>query len=237
MKYILLDLDGTLLPMEQDQFTKAYFKALTVRMAPFRHADELIQSIWTGTEAMIRNDGSKKNEQAFWDTYVKIFGDSAREDEPHFWDFYQNHFPKVKSACGFTPKAKELIQKVKSHGLQPVLASNPLFPLIAQRERMTWAGVDPDDFIHITSYENSSYCKPNPRYYQEILEHIGAKPEECLMIGNDAHEDMAASKLGIHVFLLTECLINKNTIDVTQFPAGNYQDLFRYLDLRHRMKN
>ena len=37
---------------------------------------------------------------------------------------------------------------------------------------------------------------------------LGVKPEECLMVGNDATEDMAAREVGMDVFLLTDCLIN-----------------------------
>ena len=44
------------------------------------------------------------------------------------------------------------------------------------------AGLSTDDFALITTYDNSSYCKPNPKYYVEILEKFGLKPEECLMV-------------------------------------------------------
>ena len=35
IKTILFDLDGTLLPMDQDAFTKAYFKSLSEYLLPF----------------------------------------------------------------------------------------------------------------------------------------------------------------------------------------------------------
>ena len=34
IKTVLFDLDGTLLPMDQDNFVKAYFKNLAIKLAP-----------------------------------------------------------------------------------------------------------------------------------------------------------------------------------------------------------
>lgn len=68
IQYILFDLDGTLLPMDQDVFVKAYFGRLAAKLAPHGYEPKaLIDAIWKGTAAMIRNDGSRTNEAAFWD--------------------------------------------------------------------------------------------------------------------------------------------------------------------------
>jgi hypothetical protein len=39
------------------------------------------------------------------------------------------------------------------------------------------------------------------------------------MIGNDVREDMIAQQLGMKVFLLTDCLINNNNIDISIYPT------------------
>ena len=70
------------------------------------------------------------------------------------------------------------------------------------------------DFIHITSYENSSFCKPNLEYYEEILEVIGKRPEQCIMIGNDVSDDMVSSKLGMETFLITNHIVNSYNLPV-----------------------
>ena len=50
MKAVLFDLDGTLLPMDQDVFIKTYFTGLVKKLAPHgRQPDMLIRSIWAGT--------------------------------------------------------------------------------------------------------------------------------------------------------------------------------------------
>ncbi len=87
----------------------------------------------------------------------------------------------------------------------------------------------PEDFEFITTYENISFCKPNPDYYREILKRAGLNAGNCLMVGNDVGEDMVAADLGMKVFLLTDCLINKSGTDIEQYPHGGFDDLMEYL--------
>lgn len=230
ISHILFDLDGTLLPMEQDKFVKAYFGSLARKLAPFGYnPEELIKAIWSGTKSMVLNNGEKYNEERFWDTFCKIFGDKAKNDMPHFDEFYEQDFDKVSVSCGYTPKAKETVELVKALGCKVVLATNPIFPSVATECRMKWAGLDKSDFEYYTVYENSKYCKPNLDYYREILAKLSLNPEECVMVGNDVSEDMIASELGMKVFLLTDCLINKENVDISMYPNGNFDDLQGYL--------
>ena len=81
-----------------------------------------------------------------------------------------------------------------------------------------------------TTYENTCYCKPNPDYYRDLLQRLDCQAEECLMIGNDVEEDMIAESIGMKVFLLTDCMINKKERDISVFPHGGFKDLLQYLD-------
>lgn len=230
VRYILFDLDGTLLPMDQDTFVKAYFGNLAKKLAPHGYEPEkLIKAIWAGTAAMVKNDGICTNEQAFWNYFVTVFGKDAREDEPKFAEFYRTDFQNVQSVCGYTARANETVQALKAMGFTLVLATNPIFPAIATESRMRWAGLNKEDFVHYTTYENSSACKPNLQYYRDVLAVIGAKPEECLMVGNDVAEDMVAAKLGMKVFLLTDCIINKNNEDISGYPQGSFDELIAFV--------
>jgi len=77
MRYqaIMFDLDGTLLPMELKGFAKAYFTALARELAPFGLQPEVVmKAVWGGTEAMIRNDGSRLNADAFWEVFTGLTG-------------------------------------------------------------------------------------------------------------------------------------------------------------------
>ena len=228
---ILFDLDGTLLPMEQEKFVKAYFGGLCKRLAPFGYQPEsLVDAIWRGTAAMVKNTGEKKNEAVFWDTFAACLGEGIRAQESELEAFYREDFPKVQPSCGYDPRARRVIDLLKEKGMRLVLATNPIFPTLATECRIAWAGLTPSDFELYTTYENSSFCKPNTEYYRAILDRIGLSPEECLMVGNDVDEDMVASTLGMKVFLLTDCLINKAGADISAYPQGGFDELIAYLD-------
>ena len=111
-----------------------------------------------------------------------------------------------------------------------MLATNPIFPAAATESRIEWAGLDKNDFLLYTTYENSHYCKPNPKYYEEILERLHMNAEECLMVGNDVNEDMVAETLGMKVFLLTDCLLNKDNKDISAYPHGGFPELLSFVE-------
>ena len=231
IKVVLFDLDGTLLPMDQDVFVKAYFGSLAKKLAPRGYdSEKLIGAIWSGTKAMVQNNGEVTNEKAFWKKFCEIFGQDAVRDEPYFDEFYKTEFQKVKEVLGFNPNAKIALDKVKEKGFRVALATNPIFPSIATVSRIRWAGLDPQDFELYTTYENSYYCKPNLEYYKAIIAKLGVTADECLMVGNDVSEDMVAEKLGCKVFLLTDCIINKENKDISVYPNGDFLDLIKFID-------
>lgn len=231
IKIVLFDLDGTLLPMDQDVFVGSYFKLLAQKLAPRGYNPEkLIGDIWAGTAAMVKNTGETTNEEAFWKKFAEIYGEQVRDDEPVFDAFYRNEFQQVKSVCGYNPKAAEVVRIIKEKGLRTGLATNPLFPAIATESRIRWAGLKPEDFEFYTTYENYCHCKPNPEYYKDILCKLDIAPEECLMVGNDVKEDMIAEQLGMRVFLLTDCLINKENREIENYPHGSFDDLKVFLE-------
>ena len=228
---VLFDLDGTLLPMELDRFLEHYFALLTKKLAAHDYDPKaVINGMWEGVNAMIANDGSSTNEDAFWKAFCKEIGKDVRKDMPLFEDFYRNEFIGAKDACGFDKKAVQTVAAVKARGLRTVLATNPLYPAIATESRIRWAGFRPEDFELYTTYEDTRHCKPNPAYYRDILDQLGLKAEECLMVGNDATEDTAAAKVGMKVFLLPKYLVNRHHVDISAYPQGDFDDLLKYID-------
>lgn len=227
---VLFDLDGTLLPMDNDEFTKGYFKLLAAKLAPHGYEPkQLVDAIWAGTAAMVKNDGTQSNEYAFWKRFSALYGEKALADKPLFDAFYSNEFQRAQELCGYNPKAAEAVRLAKEIGFRVVLATNPIFPAVATESRIRWAGLTPADFELYTTYENIGFCKPNPSYYLEITSRLNVTPEECLMVGNDVTEDMAAKSAGMEVFLLTDCLINRAGKDIAQYRHGDFDRLLGFL--------
>lgn len=227
---ILFDLDGTLLPMDQEKFIQSYLGRMAKKLAPYGYdPDLLIKALWKGTGAMVKNDGSQTNEDLFWSVFNCIMGKDCRVDEPLFTDYYKNEFQKVSEDCGFDQRAGQVISEIKALGYHVVLATNPLFPAIGTHSRAKWAGLNIQDFDLITTYENSHFCKPNLAYYREILATLNLKPENCVMVGNDVSEDMIANTLGIQVFLLTDHIINKDNTDIAHYPHGSFPELMEFI--------
>ena len=231
IKAVLFDLDGTLLPMDQDTFVKAYIGGLGKVSATHGYSpEEMMNAIMVGTAQMVKNSGEETNETVFWKSLSKIFGESILNDTGIYDEFYKTDFQKIKNVCGFSPLARDVIDCVKAKGFRAVLATNPLFPRVATDSRIRWAGLEASDFELITTYEGSHCCKPNPNYYKEILSKINLSADECLMVGNDVAEDMIAAKLGMKVFLLTDCLINKTGEDITAFAHGSFPELIDFIN-------
>ena len=230
MDTVLFDLDGTLLPMDIRVFTKAYFKELMETFCNRYEPKKLIDTVWAGTKAMAQNDGTVKNEKRFWDVFAGVYGKASLADIPMFDQFYESgRFHNAKAVTAPTPLAAECVRILKEKGYRLVLASNPMFPSVGMRSRMQWAGVDPADFCLITSYDVSSYCKPSLGYYQEILDLLACRAEDCLMIGNNVREDMCAAELGLDTFLVTDCLEDADGADLTLYRRGSMQELLAYL--------
>ena len=230
LTYVLFDLDGTLLPMDQEVFVKAYFTELSRRICPLGYTPEaLTKAVWHGTKRMMQNDGSRTNETVFWNSFAQDLGEDILRYKSEFDDFYRTDFNRVQNVCGMNPKVPETVRFIQEHGIKTAVATLPVFPAEGILARLRWAGIDPAQMAYITSYENCRYSKPNPAFFTEITEKLGVAPENCLMVGNNVDEDMIAQTLGMSVFLLTDCLINEHAADINAYPHGSFDDLQAFL--------
>lgn len=218
---IMFDLDGTLLPMDYDEFTRAYFGLLCKRF-PEYDSQALVAAIWKGTKAMVMNDGTVSNEQRFWDAFAAIVGEDIRARIDEFDNFYRTDFHKARAITRPNPLALEIISHARRHADRVILATNPLFPLCAVEARLSWIGLKPEDFDWVTTYENSAYCKPNPDYYTAILSKFSLNSADCLMVGNDVKEDAAAAtRAGMSVHLIDEDLLTHD-LDPSAYPMSSW---------------
>ncbi len=229
LKAILFDLDGTLLPMNEEEFTKGYFGLLCKRLIPFGYdKDTLINTVWAGTKKMIKNSGEKTNEQVFWEEFANVYGEEKLKDKEKFDDFYLTDFKKTKAFCSKNEYAKKIVDYARSKGLKLILSSNPVFPRDGMVTRLNFVGLSECDFDYITSYENSHYSKPNPKYFAEILEKNSLRANEVILFGNSEKEDvLPASEIGIKGYLVGNVLLQG---DAKKREITNYDDIISVID-------
>ncbi len=220
---ILFDLDGTLLPMDEEAFMRLYFAELSRKCAAFGYQPQQVPpAVWVGIRAMVKNDGAATNEQRFWEAFARELGEGVLELKDPLVRFYEEEFHKARGGTFANPLAAPLVRELKDAGYTVALATNPMFPRCGVATRLSWIGLSLDDFDLVTSYEYAHFCKPNTRYYGEILEVLGRAPQSCLMVGNNTSEDGCAAGLGIDFYLVTDNLINEDGQDISTFQNGDF---------------
>jgi len=230
---ILFDLDGTLIQYEQKAFIDAYFAELGKVFVKNGMDEKLaIIGVWAGTKAMVLNDGTALNIERFWQAFSKhmdIPHELIGSVEAACDRFYTNEFNAVKAVMIPSDIPERLVRVMAAKGYGVVLATNPMFPECAVESRLGWIGLKLRDFRLVTHYANSTFCKPNPGYYREILGKINKTPQQCLMVGNNPVEDMCAGELGMGTFLVTGYMENEAGADITAFRRGSLAELEAYL--------
>ncbi|MEG1918420.1 MAG: HAD family hydrolase [Oscillospiraceae bacterium] len=227
---ILFDLDGTLLPFWQDAFVQRYIHLLVKKLAPLGYdPDLLVRAVWDCTGAMVKNDGAVTNLELFWTRFSQLTGWGEERLNPLFLDFYQHEFDGVRTVLTEQRNLGDFIHGLRQGGYGLVLATNPLFPPEAVETRLRWVGLTSADFDHITTMDNSCHCKPNPAYYRDICDRLHLAPEACVMVGNNATEDMAAGEIGMDTFLITDHLENPFAVETAAFPQGGLAEFAVWL--------
>ena len=233
IKHILFDLDGTLLPMVQDEFVKFYMPLLAksyMNAGVSLDPKKFIGAVWAGYEAMVKNDGSCTNREAFWSYIEPELPISTEESEKIALNFYADEFNQAICTTKPNPVSNQIVKRAKERGFETYLATNPVFPRCATMNRIRWAGLDAEDFKVITTYETCTYCKPNPEYFRGILEEFSLDPSECLMVGNDVEEDLAIRSLGVKTYLVTDTMENKKDLPVKSDYIGTLEELLKFIE-------
>ena len=236
---VLFDLDGTLLPMEIETYVIAYIKSIGRYMLGF-DLDPVCfsKATYAGFEAMMDSeDGAQTNRERFWEKFFEVYPRVAPARSPKVdvearsLEYYETRFDEVREGITFPhPSVPAIIGTLKNKGYTVAVATNPLFPHAATCRRVRWAGLDPEDFAFVTTYEDHSYAKPMLGYYDEVFSRLGIPPEECLMVGNDTREDLAATKRGTGFYLVTPFMINRDHIDISPFQHGTLDDLLAFVE-------
>lgn len=220
---ILFDLDGTLLPIDYEKFLYIYMKDLAEKFSKEGfEGKKIIQAVMKSTAAIMNNDGKMTNCQAFWQNLSELTDLQRDEIEPIFESYYENEYDAAALPSKKNPPAEKMLLQLQRKGYRLFLATAPYFPKLAIEKRLQWAGLDSKYFEYITTYDTCCYCKPNWRYYKEILDKFHLEPEETLMVGNDAEQDTPCQDAGIDCWLITDHLINEKNLPLNSKYCSDF---------------
>lgn len=230
-KAVFFDLDGTLLPMDIDEFMGSYMAKLGGFMAA-RGVDPQAfgAGMKAGIKAMARHNGDITNEQAFFEAFYEYVNKDERDWMASFTQFYETEFDAIGANVSPNPAAAQAVKTLADKGYTLVLTTMPMFPQMAVRTRLAWAGIDPALFSRITSFENSSSVKPHLTYYAENLAATGLSGKDVLMVGNNTVEDLSALDMGTDAYLITDFLLDPVDYDLSSVKHGSMEEFARWVE-------
>ncbi len=230
IKALLFDLDDTLLGNDLGTFLPAYFQALTRYLGGVDPA-QLLNQMMIGSRAMLDNaDPTRTVLGAFATHFTPGMSWEETAWRPRFDEFYRNGgYTSLRSTITVRPAARTVLDWAFSTGYRVVVATSPLFPLVAIEERLRWANVADYPFEFITHAETSHFTKPHPEYFAEVLARLGLRPTEALMVGNDWSDDLAPSAaLGLPHYWIAPTGSQLPTAKASPVGIGGLSDFLKW---------
>ncbi len=228
---LLIDLDGTLLKLDQESFARSYFEAMARLFSDRFPPEEFSGHLLASTMKIINcKDNQRSNEAVFFADFCRRLKTERAALDPLIEKFYRHEFPRLRSWGRPRPHARSVLEAARRRGEKLVLATQPIFPPVAAHERLSWGELTADPFDLITTLENMHFCKPHPEYYLEIAAKIGIPPERCLMAGNDTREDMGAAKAGMGTFLVEGEIIDRGEEALPHDYRGSLTELAELIE-------
>jgi FMN phosphatase YigB (HAD superfamily) len=204
LKTVLLDIDNTLILFDEQAFFQAYFPKIAYAFQDIMPAELFHHRLISSTQALLNNNTGMTNAEYF----LQDFSRGMEEKRETFWNrfirFYETEFDDLRFLVTPTPGVGSVLSFLKDSPVSLVIASNPVWPLLVQKIRLSWAEADKIPFDLITHIENTHSCKPRLDFYRSICQSLGVPPGQCLMVGNDPYNDMVASRIGMKTYLTTD---------------------------------
>lgn len=204
IEVVLLDLDNTMVMFDETAFYLRFMERITPFFTDLLPSDQFRDRLLHAIRDMRLNNGNVLNRDQFLNVFCRGVDHLRLEIWQRYLDFYRDEYERIPVQANRPDGLDQVLDQFARWGLKLVVATNPIFPEIAQEKRMSWVGLEPARFSMMTHIDNMRYVKPRKEYYQQICAMIGVSPETCLMIGNDAVNDMVAGTAGLKTFLSTE---------------------------------
>ena len=155
---IFFDLDGTLLPMEIDEFMRTYFEALGAYVARFGVAPEAFMAgMKAGIKNMAAHDDGRPNSDAFWEALVRARRSPMRATGRRS-STASTKLNSVRSARAWcrTRRRRAPWTRSRPRAIRSCWPRCPCSPSAPCGGACEWAGVDSGKFSRLTNFANST---------------------------------------------------------------------------------
>ena len=228
-KYILLDIDGTLIDFDES-FKAAAMKILEADNTPVTAENiELYYRInddaWFGLDMEnIHNPYIIANYHPLYRQYIinaanesyRIMG--LHTDPKTLAEWYELQW----AACSVTNPNTVTTCKKLAEDFTLCIATNGLTHI--QRNKLTKFN---DYLTHYFISEEINHIKPEKEYFQYILDKLNALPSECLMVGDSINNDIGgANGVGIDSCYYNPLGKINNTDIVPTYEIRNFTELW-----------
>lgn len=203
IKAVLLDLDNTLLHNPDASFANEYLRLADEYFLARWHIAGVSRTLLEAIRAMAGpRDGHLTNYELGMQIIQNAVHKSREEITSVFDHFYATIYPRLKQCTQpVGPIVQRVVETLNERRIALVIATNPLYPPEAVRQRLMWADL-PGDFKHytlVTHAGNMHFAKPDPAYYIEALARVGVEPDETIMVGDSLQNDiLPAQQAGLH---------------------------------------
>lgn len=220
---ILFDLDGTLLRVQMAEFIPRYIEGLAEHCREHVKPKKFARAMLGAIRGLIRDngDGRMTNEQRVYSVLQQQLSIPESALRTSFQRYAVEQLDSLQDLVRPIPLARKILDECQRRGVTLVLATNPVFPEFMIQARLRWGKLDDIPFHHLTSFENSCYCKPHSGYFRDIVELLRLDPKRCLMVGNDTGQDLSAAAIGMKTFLVDTWVVERED---AQWPCENRGD-------------
>jgi FMN phosphatase YigB (HAD superfamily) len=188
---VLTDLDDTLISTNMDQYFPSYFTGLGDALKDLGSKETIQKQVHFAVHQMENNQNpGKLLSEVFAENFYAPLGTTEEAHKEAIFAYYREEYPKLKALTAFRPEAPELVKWCEEQSITVAIATNPVFPDLATRARVEWAGLEPDAFPFYTTYDTFHFTKPNMAYYAECLGRMGWPEGKVVMIGDDPMRDI-----------------------------------------------
>ncbi len=220
LKAVLFDLDGTLLDLDGDAFLEDYVKQLGQFMEPWIPAEKFQEALWAAAVgALAQSHLGRSNRFVLIESLSSTLSVASTELWARIDQFNRSNAHHVLPGGQPTPGARRAVETARAHGLAVALATTPIYDLPVVQERLRRGHLDDFSWDLIATDQFFS-TKPYPDYFNEVAERLGIEPGECLMVGDDAFNDLSARAVGMSTFYVGPPM---GGLDVG--PRGSLHDL------------